>query len=933
MSAEKTAQINLIVDFFLSFPDSLLEQYCTEITQLIQQQNLVRDAKGGLINKITEPVEVPNSCQCKSGICSMCDCCYSMCDNCVVNLTPQAEDESVSISSGSSVLNSTVQQNLEFLDSDLSVDHGIRSQLSEATIADQAIINADLSEFLSRPVRIANFSWLETDAVGVNDDTINPWHLFFSDARIKYKLNNYAFISCNLRIKVMINASPFYYGLMGGMYLPNQGLTLSTITNDAGTRFLIPYSQRPHGWIEPQSNTGFEMTLPFFWHKNWLRISHYQDFIDMGRLDFLVYSALTSANGAVGTGVTIQVYAWAEDVKISGPTLGLALAIQARDEYAAGPISSVASAVAAIASKFKGAPIIGPLARASEIGAKMVAMGATLFGYTNVPVLDAPVPFRNVPFPQLASSEISYPIEKLTLDPKAELTVDNRVVGLDGTDELDMLYLKTKESYWTSMTFSTSNAVDDVLFFCDINPCCHDAVALASGEIVQMTPICWLAQMFRHWRGDLIFRFKVVCSKYHRGRIRIVFDPSGYAAENVVTDAVSSTVVFNKIIDISETTDVEFRVPYMQALPWLTTYAPTVANNRFTVNNGAGGSYVQEGVTNGALAVRVQNILSAPTATSTIGILVFVRGAENLEFANPQDTFGGLPYSLFPTQSLNEHVPDPTVVSPLLTRGTADSRYLVNFGEKISSLRQLMRRSCFDLVWAVDKANDAETAIMIILSKTKWPKAYGYDPNGYGHATGIVSGTAKPFNWNARTYYHHIATAFCATRGSMNWSFNVAGKSVGHFRACRTPGSSLVAASPYVQSTLSSANTGVAYQNIIQSYYQIFDQNCVSGASLVHQGTQSGLNFVHPMYSAYKMYSTSPALADGIDAYTDSLYDAVAVDVLLDRGNKNPTGTLSAQTWEGIHISQYASIGLDYNCLFFVNVPTYFKYASTPITP
>ncbi len=396
--------------------------------------------------------------------------------------------------------------------------------MDNVTLRDDTPVNASLGEFLSRPVRIASFTWNESDAVGTTN-TFSPWHLFFNDARNKYKLNNFSFIQCDLKIKVLINASPFYFGAMIASYqpLPNIANGYNSITNDSGTRYFIPYSQRPHLWIYPQSNAGGEMTLPFFLNKNWLRIQHYQDFLDMGTLKFINYTALASANGVTGQGVTVQVYAWAENVRLAGPSAGLSLAVQTRDELDYKP-SKIASAVAAAAGNLKRVPIISGFATATEVGAKFVAGGARALGFTNHPVVDDVPPYKPTAMAPMSTSEISYPVEKLTLDHKNELSIDPGIVGLSGVDELSIGHLAQRESYLCTSTFSTTNAVDDILFTSTVSPLLHDVESSGAQPKVFMTPLAWLYNMFGNWRGDIIFRFRFVASPFHKGRVRISYD-------------------------------------------------------------------------------------------------------------------------------------------------------------------------------------------------------------------------------------------------------------------------------------------------------------------------------------------------------------------------------------------------------------------------
>jgi len=535
----------------------------------------------------------------------------------------------------------TDQETVCFVDQTTGLSVGDQLQIDDVAHQDAADA-AGLTNFLSRPTTIFSVTWAETDPVGTFL-TINPWQLFLQNAVIARKLYNFAFIRANLKIKVLINASPFYYGAMYMSYQPLQNFTPTTIITSASLQERIPISQRPGFWILPQNNEGGELTLPFFYPKNFLRLGYNQDTIDMGQLNFYIYSALQSANAVVAAGVSIKVLAWMEDVTLSGPTVDVQfqareIEVQA-DEYSGnGQISGPATAVARYARYFTGIPIIGSFAKATQIGANAISGIATLFGYTNVPNIKDAQAFRPQPYPQFASPEIGYPVEKLVLDPKNELTLDPKTTGYPcDKDELALEYLACRESYLCTTTWATTDASDKILFSSRVTPFQYDYFNAVNNSKIYMTPLGWISNCFRHWRGDIIFRFRVICTQYHKGRIRISFDPAGKAANSLYNTTDSTQTVFTKIIDIGEEHDVEIRLPYQQALPFLQ------CNTGFSVSNVPWSTSAapvwnsDDAFDNGVITVRVYNTLTAPVLTSSVQILVYVRGAENIEFANPQN--------------------------------------------------------------------------------------------------------------------------------------------------------------------------------------------------------------------------------------------------------------------------------------------------------
>jgi len=236
--------------------------------------------------------------------------------------------------------------------------------------------DASLSNFLSRPVLIDTAQWLLGTSL---DYTLDVWHLFFNDSAIKVKLNHYAFLRCNLHIKVVINASPFYYGLFGAFYEPTTDLLLSPIAPSNSDEMVVSLSQRPHIWCYPSKSQGGEMSLPFLGTENWIRCSIANELRSVGDLNIRSVVDLAFANTGVGGPVDIQVFAWAEDVQVCGPTMRVALQSTNRKKM---PVSNVSAPiqkkpalkVAIEQHKCREGTISGPssaIARATKVAAKI----------------------------------------------------------------------------------------------------------------------------------------------------------------------------------------------------------------------------------------------------------------------------------------------------------------------------------------------------------------------------------------------------------------------------------------------------------------------------------------------------------------------------------------------------------------------------------
>lgn len=826
---------------------------------------------------------------------------YVRCDSCLQRVKCTIQSDEYLLAPEVTAMAMTETQTTGFMDASSGVSVGAPAPETNLDTAD-AVTSAGLKDFLSRPVRIATFTWNTSDTVGITQ-TFSPWNLFFNNANIKYKLNNYAFLRANLKLKFIVNASPFYYGSMRACYQPLPNFKSSTILAGSIGSFtnteFIPYSQQPGVWLKPQHSEGAEMTLPFFYPRSFLKAQVAQDFTDMGTLRMLIYNVLQSANGVTGQGATVQIYAWAEDVTLAGPSVGLSMQ---SDEYGVGAISGPASTVASIAGKLRSVPILGKFATATEMGAKAVAGIAKLFGYTNVPVIADTMPYRPSPFPQMASPEIGYPVEKLTLDPKNELSIDPSILGLSSDDELAIQNFATRQSYLISSAWTTATAVDTPLFTTLVNPNMGIG-SLVTNEVTQMTPLGLCAQLFRSWRGDIIFTFRFIASPFHKGRVRISYDP--YNA-TVQTTADTGPTTFNRIVDLGAETEVDVRIPYQQALAWC--YTDLLGQSTFTTSSSPALSYTDT-FDNGVLSVKVLTLLTAPVASSTVYMQVFVRGAENIEFGNPTGTLQYLSPFVAQSEEYSEKREGEDVGMGSTSSEIDVHRARLFFGENVRSLRTLLRRS--NLIDVITPPTNTTNLGVYKIYHTRFPPYYGYDPGGMMSAKGVIVPASNfPFNFTAWTPWHFLANCFVGQRGSMHWHYNWEGPTDVTLRVSRRVNSTTVTQLGYYGATAGTQSANALTLSKASQYTS-------GGTAVTNQITTAGLSVSVPNYTVFKFQSTDPLSAtsppNSGGRYDGSNYEFVSVEI----DNNGAVDDLSRGRLE-----RYASVGTDYSLYFFLNCPS-----------
>jgi len=792
-----------------------------------------------------------------------------------------------------------------------------------------------LGNFLARPTLIDTTSWSTSDIAGVKT-TFTPWYAFLNSTAIKKKIDNYAFMRGNLHLKVVVNGTPFQYGALRTCYSPLLGWVSDKIRTNVTTPLttLIPYSQQPGFFIHPQANAGGEMVCRFFLHKNWMDITSAAQVQFMGTINHVIYAPLAVAVSGGSTSVTVRTYAWMTDVELMGSTSKLTLQ---GDEYGDGPVSLPASAIAAAASALTKIPIIGRFARATEIGAGAVSKMAALFGYTNVPVIENVCPYQPMNAPMLASTGIGTPVQKLSLDPKQELSIDPSPHGIGSTDELAMSYIRSRESYFGATTWSTTDSADALLFNVRINPNLSSSVVLQNtvpsnvGQRVYHVPLSYIGTMFKHWRGDLKIRMKVVVTKFHKGRLKISYDPRN----DITATNPAENTVYTEIVDIGEKDDITFTVPYHQDLGWLQT------DESFNANWAPGGSTPPRvGIDNGVLTVRVLNTLTAP-ASGSITLLFFVSGGDNFEFANPKG--GNTMVNSVPTPFALQGEELTDIVSEQIVIGTPSAmvaeRYGQNFGEAVLSLRTLLHRSL--LTQYLTCGNSASTGMHLYryASLKRMPAWPGYDP-GSGTVAGKIvaaSGTA-PFTACYANHIPYVGGMFLGYRGSVNYTLTPAAEylnaldDVKIFRSSGTvtgvDRTTLVASTATAAGASSSARIGALgpWGGQQQALNRVVDG--LGGIAITSNRTNASLTFNFPDYNNFNF-----SLSDPNKFLTGSSYDGTDIQsaVLL----MKVTNALADTTdnFQPINIQVEAGAGPDFTFLHFLCCPTLDYLTVTPTFP
>jgi hypothetical protein len=643
-----------------------------------------------------------------------------------------------------------------------------------------------LENFFSRPVKVAEEEWSTSTSQSFD---IDPWSLYFDNPRVANRLTNFNLLKCNLKVKVVINGNGFQYGRMLVNYLPYEDYDPLSSNASLVREDLIQASQQPHIFLDPTTSLGGEMKLPFFLHTNYLSIP-YSNWSQMGKMYFRTLNQLKHANGATDV-VTISVFAWAEDVSMSvltsldqntlTPQSG-----ETEEANKTGMISGPATSIAKFAAYLTGVPYIAPFALATEIGANAVAAMAKIFGYSRPNITKTAEPYRPTQISSLALTTVPDNAQKLTVDDKQELTIDPRIAGIGAADPLNLREIAKRESYLTTFGWNIGTAPDSILWNSRVDPVTW--AEQGTPKAFHFPACAYAALPFQYWKGTMKFRFQIVCSTFHKGRLKIVWDPNFIANNNYLGFSEYNTN-YLKIVDIAEETDFTIECGMGQEVSYLEHHNP----GRDSVNELYSTSrYTSFDTGNGVLGVFVVNELTTPNSIvdNSIEINVFVSMGDDFEVAVPSNQFAefivkptltqsgaSAPEARVPTElklepQSGEIVPEAqNTIEPsapqqeescIVGLPPADDSQLnkVFFGESITSFRPMLKR--YALWNSIPKISPDPTAIS---------GRFAAFPYFRGSVPAAVDLTASgdSYNYCNTLLLHWVTLGFSGRRGSIRY--------------------------------------------------------------------------------------------------------------------------------------------------------------------
>lgn len=342
-------------------------------------------------------------------------------------------------------------------------------------------------------------------------------------------------------------------------------------------------------------------------------------------------------------------------------------------------------------------PTLAPLAEPVSWASALASGAASALGFSK-PSDEGPVMRTNnaISLAHMMNVDGYDGSVKLALLSSAKVQTPSTVLG---TSEDDMSFRRLFKifTFVDSFTWDPTMAAGTVLENFDLCPLSFDTTILDTSVTYTVAPpFVALSNMFKYWRGSVRFKLKCVKTKFHSGRLSLVFFPGLLTADS---PSISDAAWAHRLIwDVSSTNEIEFSCPY-------------------TFNT----DYLQRTVAYGLFQIYVDTPMVVPSgvyAGATILVEMCMDDDAELAIPIPQTMTAIVPSTVTPTTMVRHDVDykkkEPITFSPIKqqmadgirpqagskevdlggakTTGSKVDIAAMCIGEKIESLRSLIKR-------------------------------------------------------------------------------------------------------------------------------------------------------------------------------------------------------------------------------------------------
>ncbi len=511
---------------------------------------------------------------------------------------------------------------------DTTVECDTTSEFAPATSAmltySGMMLPLDVSAIFSRPRSVGSVL-IDSASTGNVFSCSAPSVFFDGYANAQFKLANAEFYRGTMCFRVVTTAGP----TSQGKFL----ISLRPIGRSPAN--VYEASGDPCVEIDAASGKTAEIRMPFVHPSSWGQVSYYGTADEELYFDFCQFAihVMTPFRDTSAGSLVLNVFCWLEDLDLRGPTITtFTTSPQAGKGSKSESVDSTSSAPKAVDSAIATIRAVGGVVtdcaawiwENKEMIATAAAFAASALSKPNI-ANNTTVALINPNFsaPHMIGNNVA-----IVLGQSQETKVISPFgIFSDSADQMDISTFVSRPGFVGSAVWNGSDLTYATVLSFYVNP----GLSHIAGGSVYPCPVTYASQMFRFWRGELIYRLALSKTRFHSGLLEIIVVPG--VADVVPTTDARSANCYRILWDIQESSELQFSVPYCSPLPWTPVYFHDLLVDTLPLTGRAD-------FASGRVWVKILNPLrdSSGIASANVDVLVYQFAGPDFEFTTPMTT-------------------------------------------------------------------------------------------------------------------------------------------------------------------------------------------------------------------------------------------------------------------------------------------------------
>lgn len=428
-------------------------------------------------------------------------------------------------------------------------------------------------------------------------------------------LSIHALYRSGFKIRIQINSSPFHTGRLIAYFNP---YGLSGLA-EGGLNY-VSKAGLPHVFIDAANATVGHLEIPFLTLKDYFTTYNSDGDCRVGTFSLDVFNPLQIGTGG-SPSVTITIWLEPVAVELAIPVArhDVELQMESLLSVAEGPIKQLLSmGINGTADLLNG--VLGTTRRGKGKG-------------RDRPEIPAP---ENMGLcysvPNISNGTGANPSDRLALIPTLTEVDDSDTSRMTSGDEMDLMMVARTPMPLGIINWTDAQAAGTKIMTIPVHPLVTSRQSDAVSVYALTTYLAYVANAFKFWRGSIRYRFEIVATQHHTGRLIVAwipndsFDATGFPiADTIDINTISQYPC--EVFDLALNKEFEFVVPYNSPTRYkrMPNFSPFNAPPNFTAVNNQ--DYVL-----GSLVMMIQNTLTHPgTVSNNVDINVFVSGGDDFD--------------------------------------------------------------------------------------------------------------------------------------------------------------------------------------------------------------------------------------------------------------------------------------------------------------